>query len=67
MKNAIHEFQQGMGESFHEAWERFLGLAQKHRNHELPQHENFQLLYNGLRFEHKSRLHVANGQDFEDN
>ena len=64
---AIHEFTQGLSETFHEAWERLRDLTRECPPHGVPNHELTQIFYDGFGLQDRYLLHAANRGTFMSN
>ena len=64
VRRAIHEFSQGPGEVFYEAWERLRDLLRQCAHHGIPKHEINQTFYDGLGAPDRCLLDAASGDTF---
>ena len=64
MRRGIHEFSQGSGEVFYEAWERLRDLLRQCLHHGIPKHEITQIFYDGLGAPERYLLDSASGGTF---
>ena len=64
VRKAIHEFTQGLSETFHEAWERLWDLTRECPHHEVSNHELMQIFYDGLVPQDRYVLDAARGGTF---
>ena len=64
VRRAIHEFSQGSGEVFYEAWERLRDLLGQCPHHGIPKHEITQIFYDGLGAPDRYLLDAASGGTF---
>ena len=64
VRKAIHEFTQGLCETFHEAWERLRDLTRECPHHRVSNYELMQIFYNGLGMQDRYLLDAASGSTF---
>ena len=64
VRRAMHEFSQGPGEVFYEAWERLRDLLRQCPHHGIPKHEITQIFYDGLGAPDRYFLDAASGDTF---
>ena len=64
VRSGIHEFSQGLGEVFYEAWERLRELLRQCPRHGIPKHEITQIFYDSLGAPDRYLLDASSGGRF---
>ena len=64
VRRAIHEFSQGPGEVFYEAWERLRNILRQCLHHCIPKHEITRIFYDVLGAPDRYFLDTASGGTF---
>ena len=64
VRKAMHEFTQGLSETFHETWERLRDLTRECPHHGVSNHELTQIFYDGLGPQDRYLLDAASGGTF---
>ena len=64
VRKAIHEFTQGLSETFHEVWKTLRDLTRECPHHGVSNHELAQIFYDGLGLQDRYLLDAASGRTF---